>query len=175
MNELPTWLSAIGVFGQAAMAVATMVLSYVVWRSAIKISRAEYTRSLQDSWIAANVAILQNQCLPRIADEVLGHPFKDSDDNYHTKRYVRFMLLNILEAEHLGSKSGLIDPTYHRQSLKEILDPIIKDSDAMDQLRKGGYETSFVKVCEERHRLLNSIAEPSLVPYSEPAARSPQG
>lgn len=108
MNDTLNLISAIGSAAQVLIAIAPIVLSWVVWKSANKLAQAEYTRSLQESWVAANTAILQNEKLLKLSDELFGYVSNDSNPDYHAKRYLGFLYLNILEAEYLGLKAGLI-------------------------------------------------------------------
>jgi hypothetical protein len=149
MSNLTDLLAAMSGIAQTLLAVATLVLSWVVWKSAGRLARAQYILSLQQSWMTFNSTILQRPELVKATDEILGIPPTDAASM--NRRYVSLMMLNVLEAEFVGERAGLSDHGYHHEAIVDILDPMLKNNpELISHIRNYGFHSDFVALCEER-------------------------
>lgn len=149
MNEVSNWVSIFSGATQALLALAALILSWVIWKSAGRLARAQYILSLQQSWMTFNSTILQRPELVKATDAVLGVPA--TEESVATRRYISFMMLNVLEAEFVGAKAGLTDHSYHQEAMADILDPMLRiNPDLIVQIRNYGFHSDFVALCEER-------------------------
>ena len=151
-QEFIDLMSVISSFMQGLIAFATILLSVVIWRSSSKVARAEYTRSIQDSWINSNITVLQSERLCRIAFETINpnlKPDKDAlDDDFYTKRYMRFMYLNIIETVFIGREHNLISNDFSEEIGEDLLKNLLRNPATFKQVENGGFSSSFVKHCK---------------------------
>lgn len=149
MNDAPTWIQAISAIAQSLIALATLLLSWVLWRSSRSHARIEYARTVQESWNQLNSLFLTNPKIAAIADGVFGLPPPASDEA-RMKRYLAFFSLNILDATHLGQRAGLVDDAYHLEHMSDFLDSLLRDPEAIRLFPVGGFHSDFVAFCERR-------------------------
>lgn len=150
--EASSLLSILDVIFQILMAFGTLLLSYVIWRGSNKIAKTEYTRSIQDSWITANVAVLESEELCKIAYELTNtksYPQSLDENSFYRRRYLKFLYLNIIEAVIIGKSNGMIDDDYSSEISKDLLEILLRDPETIDQIDKGGFSSLFVKYCNK--------------------------
>ena len=145
MND-PTWIQAVSAIAQSVIALATLLLSLVLWGSSKRHARADYMRTLEESWNQLNATILANPKLLTIADSVFGISI-DGVPEDRARRYFAFFALNILEASYLGQTHGLVENAYH---MNDILDRLLSDPEIAKLLYVWRYQKSFVEHCEQR-------------------------
>jgi hypothetical protein len=150
VNVAPTWIQAISAVAQSLIALATLLLSWVLWRGSKRHARVDYTRTIEDSWNQLNAAILVNPKLAKIADKVFGMPPEEDSDEAGLKRYLAFFSLNVVEACYLGQRNGLVGEAYNFKAICDILDPMLRDPDIAKLLDFGGYHSDFVGFCHKR-------------------------
>lgn len=141
-------LEIISAAAQAMTAVAGFVLSWAVWRGSKKLAKTEYMISVQESWVNANISILENPEIARASDVVLGIGRGEKDDEFYRNRYLSFLYLNIIEASFLGSRAGLVNSGYHDEIAKDLLVNMLRNYEVVDQLERGGSSVDFVKYCK---------------------------
>lgn len=144
------WVSAIGAVAQGLTAIAGFVLSWVIWKGTSRLARVEYMRSIQGLWSAANTALLENPSIARLSDKLFGIERNNRDSEYYQKRDLAFLYLNIIEASFLGYSCNVVAKPYHEEMANDILDPMLRDEDVLDQIRNGGFSSDFVAYCEGR-------------------------
>ena len=157
--ETPVWIQTVSVVAQSCIAIAAFLLSLVLWIITRRQARVEYTRSIQESWNALNLSILSNPKLAPIADSLFQFPTGPSTEEAHLKRYLGFLCLNVLEAAYIGHNAGLVERSYHFESIAHILTPLLSDPEIAKLVQVGGYHSEFVKFCENRRRA--NLARPS--------------
>lgn len=167
MSDTPTWIQAVSAIAQSVIALATLLLSWVLWRGSQHHARIDYTRTLQESWNQLNSTILCNPKLAVIADNVLGFPADGVTEDDRSRRYFAFFALNVLEASYLGQRAGLVDDSYHTEAVTDILDPILRDPGIAQLLQVGGYNTAFVTFCQQRISALPSMTATSVAPLDK--------
>ena len=155
------WASVICAIAQGLTAVAGFVLSWVVWKGGSRLARIEYMRSIQDLWSTSNIALLGNPEIARLSDKLFGVKRVDKDDEFYQKRYLAFLYLNIIEASFLGHSCNLVEKSYHEEMTLDILDPMLRDEDVVDQIRNGGFSANFVSYCETRLKIQKTKAPKS--------------
>lgn len=156
MNDAPIWIQAISAVAQSVIALATLLLSWVLWRSSKRHARLDYTRTIQESWNQLNLAILANPKLAAVADTVFGTPPEEMSEEAGLKRYMAFFTLNVLEACYLGHQSGLASEAYGSKGICEVLDPLLRDPENAKLVTFGGYDADFVAFCRDRMSSLSS-------------------
>ena len=167
MNDSTSCIQALSALAQASIALATLILSVVLWFNARRDAQVNYTRMIHESWNQLNALVLANPALVPIANRVFG--IEDEDDGAsvppHLKRYFALLTLNILEVTYLGRGVGLVDHAYHEEGTSCVLKPILRDPDILDALHKSGYHTGFVAYCD---RIANTRASGSTKGKSQP-------
>jgi hypothetical protein len=156
MADTPTWIQAFTAIAQSAIALAAFVLSWVLWHNSRRHARADYNRTIQESWNQLDSLVLQNPKLPSIADDLFGVTGIASDEA-RLKRYLAFFALNILQATFLGQQVGLVEDAYHLEGALHVLDPMLRDPEITDLIKFGGYHPDFVAFCDERRGKLPSF------------------
>jgi hypothetical protein len=150
MNDVSTWIPDFSAMAQTAIALATVVLSLVLWRNSKRHARAEYNRTIQESWNQLNALVLENPKLSPIADSLFGVAADDASEEARLKRYLAFFALNILQATFLGHQAGLVEQSYHLEGTFHVLNPMLRDPEIVELLKFGGYHPAFVAFCEKR-------------------------
>ena len=155
-SDTPVWIQTVSAVAQSIIAAATLLLSYVIWVVTKRQAQAEYTRAVQDSWNTLNLAILSSPDLAPMADVLFGFPPLQHAGGKAQKRYLGFLCLNVLEEAYFGHSAGLVEKSYHLESIAHILDPLLRDPDIAALVKVGGYHSAFVRFCEERLKTLST-------------------
>jgi hypothetical protein len=133
------------------LALAAFVLSIAVWVSSKRLSKAEYTRSLQDAWNAFNTAALASDANLLAAEALHGPNSSAPEDARRT--WMAFILLNAFQATFLGLEGKLVDKPYAEKTLKDLLHPLLGDDFFYSLTQGRGYHPDFSKYCEKQHDL----------------------
>ena len=142
-------IDTISAYAQVLIGVGTLTLSYVLWKSGEKRARVEYMKSLQDGWNNLNALVLSNPELAKILDSVLsGSELDEEDMESRLQRYMQYKVLNIIEAEFIGKRSGLVSDDYHDAVSDDILAIMLKNKRFREIVKKSGFHKEFVDHCD---------------------------
>lgn len=156
--EFSEYLQVAEVATQFFIGLTTLLLSWVVWRSSQRHMKAEFSRSMHENWTTLNNAMLQSERIARICDETI---FKITPDNtqgdpdFHLRRHVIFMHLNITEADYKGYKAGLISKDVLDEAIDDLLMPGFEN--IIELLENSGFGKEFTEYCKSRHRAWLSL------------------
>jgi hypothetical protein len=142
-----------GEIANLLVGLATFILSLVVWKSSQRQARSEYTRSLQDAWNAFNTTVLATEENIQAADSL--HKSDSTPSGMDRRQlWLSFVLLNALQASYLGMQERLVDESYARRTLSQLLDPLLLDNSFYMLTQERGYHPDFSKYCENRRKAL---------------------
>lgn len=133
-----TIISVSNIFSQLFIGIAVLYSGH-------RIAKAQYTKSIQDSWSDWNKIALEDEEVRSISLEMLGRQGNGSKED--KRLYAIFSLLNILQASYIGSLNGLLSKSYYAETIKDILKPLMADHKISELVQARGYHPKFKKLC----------------------------
>jgi hypothetical protein len=143
----------------ATGAAVGLVISLVVWKSSIRIARAQYHQAMQQTWNEFNSEVLGSEENLEIAEwlfssEELPRPHF----NLERCRFLTFMALNAIHSAFLGERAGVVDRGYADSNLEDLLSRMLLKDFLFDLTQGRGYHPAFREYCRAaRNQLLSEL------------------
>ena len=129
--------------------IAQIAMPVAIFLGGRYIARAQYMRSVQDSWNEFNKVAIANPDNLQEVKKLM--PFSNAGlSNEDVRRhYLMFIELNAFQAMYLGAKHGLLDKHYQMTCFQDLLIPQIADDEFYGLSQNRGYHPDFKRVCRE--------------------------
>ena len=159
--EKESRIQAITAVAQSVLAIASLVSSIViglyVWYGQSEMTKRQIEKSTRDSWIAVDLAALENDSTLVAADNLMDPKNVNDPIEKRRKRWFGYAIMNIIIERYDAAQQGLIGPKEDAiNSCKELLRPLMLDDDIYEITQGHGYETRIKVLCKEiRNEVIN--------------------
>jgi hypothetical protein len=120
-------------------------IGLAVIRSGRIIAKAQYMRSLQDSWTDYNKLVINDEKNLNSLKEMVGSELSQ----LNREHYVSLVLLNVLHSAFLGTQLGFMEKKYLQENVTEILAPALEREEFYKLSQSRGYHPKFKKLCQK--------------------------
>jgi hypothetical protein len=118
------WSTVAQVALSFAALIASVAIPLVIYYGQRRLARLEYIRSMRDSWLTIDTAVIHDERLMKLADEVNDPSAGELSADDRTRKWFGYMFMNIAFADFLGSQYRLNYKgalTQVRSGLKNLL------------------------------------------------------
>lgn len=113
-----------------------------------QIARAQFTKSVQDSWNEYNKLVLSSEENMEIDKKYIGADLVGLEADKWRKSYLGFMLLNIHESIYIGRRHRLLQKEFNDDVTNDLLRPLLDDEHFYKLSQSRGYSAGFKALCK---------------------------
>jgi len=131
--------------------IATILLTYFIYRYTVAIAKLEYTRSIRAAWLTIDSIALSSDEMLKIADSLMDPNATPNNDpiELQRKRWFAFMVYGILDSIHEGHKKKFLKDEDAKLAFEQLLFPLIRDSNTYIITQSRGHTSGFSTYCRK--------------------------